>query len=174
MGPRLARLWPPSGLVGPSWRKRTLAVRARAVLRRPLEQEAGLEGRDDASPQGPNDPPGAYQSSTWLTMPSTSLGSNQVDLGGMMPPASDTASRSSMAVGQSAKATAISPELTRRSSSPNPRPPPTKSMRLSVRGSLTPRIGWIKLFVSNVIGNRPIGSVARLSSGSSLDRKSVV
>jgi len=40
-----------------------------------------------------------HQSSTWLTMPSASLGSNQVDLGGMMPPASDTAIRSSMAVG---------------------------------------------------------------------------
>lgn len=40
-----------------------------------------------------------HQSSRWLTMPSASLGSNQVDLGGMMPPASDTAIRSSMAVG---------------------------------------------------------------------------
>src|SRR5581483_8614986 len=38
------------------------------------------------------------QSSTWLTMPSASLGSNHVDLGGMIPPASDTAIRSSIVV----------------------------------------------------------------------------
>ena len=39
------------------------------------------------------------QSSTWLTMPSASFGSNQVDFGGMMPPASATAIRSLICVG---------------------------------------------------------------------------
>src|SRR5581483_619869 len=49
--------------------------------------------------RGRHDRSEAPQSSTWLTMPSASLGSNQVDLGGMMPPASETAIRSSMLVG---------------------------------------------------------------------------
>ena len=39
------------------------------------------------------------QSSTWLTMPSASLGSNQVDFGGMISPASATAIRSLICVG---------------------------------------------------------------------------
>jgi len=39
------------------------------------------------------------QSSTWLTMPSASLGSNQVDFGGMTAPASATAMRSCICVG---------------------------------------------------------------------------
>ncbi len=39
------------------------------------------------------------QSSKWLTMPSASLGSNQVDFGGMIAPASATAIRSVISVG---------------------------------------------------------------------------
>ena len=39
------------------------------------------------------------QSSMWLTMPSASLGSNQVDFGGMIAPASATAMRSLICVG---------------------------------------------------------------------------
>ena len=39
------------------------------------------------------------QSRTWLTMPSASFGSNQVDFGGMIPPASATAIRSAICVG---------------------------------------------------------------------------
>ena len=39
------------------------------------------------------------QSSMWLTMPSASLGSNQVDFGGMIAPASATAMRSRISVG---------------------------------------------------------------------------
>jgi hypothetical protein len=39
------------------------------------------------------------QSSTWLTMPSASFGSNQVDFGGMIAPASATAMRSRICVG---------------------------------------------------------------------------
>src|SRR5262249_57745141 len=39
------------------------------------------------------------QSSTWDTRPSASLGSNQVDFGGMTSPRSATAIRSSMPVG---------------------------------------------------------------------------
>ena len=47
------------------------------------------------------------QSSKWLTMPSASFGSNQVDFGGMIAPASATAMRSLICVGYSANATAI-------------------------------------------------------------------
>jgi hypothetical protein len=39
------------------------------------------------------------QSSKWLTMPSASFGSNQVDFGGMIAPASATAMRSLICVG---------------------------------------------------------------------------
>ncbi len=39
------------------------------------------------------------QSSRWLTMPSASFGSNQVDFGGMIAPASATAIRSVIWVG---------------------------------------------------------------------------
>jgi hypothetical protein len=39
------------------------------------------------------------QSRTWLTMPSASFGSNQVDFGGMISPASATAMRSAIRVG---------------------------------------------------------------------------
>ncbi len=39
------------------------------------------------------------QSSKWLTMPSASFGSNQVDFGGMIAPASATAIRSVIWVG---------------------------------------------------------------------------
>ena len=73
--------------------------------------------------------------------PSRSFGSNHVDLGGMMPPASAIAIRSSMPTGNSENATAARPLATSRSSSACPRIPPTKSMRLSVRGSPTPRCG---------------------------------
>ena len=57
-----------------------------------------------------------------LTMPSASFGSNQVDFGGMMAPASATAMRSAIAVGWSAKATAAASDLTSRSSSLEPPP----------------------------------------------------
>ena len=40
----------------------------------------------------------SHQASKWLTMPSASLGSNQVDLGGITWPASATAIRSSSEV----------------------------------------------------------------------------
>ncbi len=56
--------------------------------------ERTLQGRHHRL--GPTAEP---QSSTWLTMPSANFGSNQVDFGGMMPPASATAIRSSMLVG---------------------------------------------------------------------------
>jgi hypothetical protein len=44
----------------------------------------------------PSDRP---QSSKWLTIPSASFGSNQVDFGGMIAPASATAMRSLICVG---------------------------------------------------------------------------
>ena len=77
----------------------------------------------------------------WQNMASRSLGSNQVLLGGMMPPASAMAIRSSMLVGNMEKAQAYSPLLTSFSSSAVPRMPPTKLMRLLVRGSAMPNSG---------------------------------
>jgi len=49
-----------------------------------------------AQPEGPT---ARNQSSKWLTMPSASFGSNQVDFGGMIAPASATAMRSLICVG---------------------------------------------------------------------------
>ena len=65
-------------------------------------------------------------------MPLRSLGSNQVLLGGMTSPASETAISCSIEVGYIETAQAQSPESTRFSSSSVPRIPPTKSMRDSV------------------------------------------
>ena len=64
-----------------------------------------------------------------------SFGSNQVLLGGMMAPASQTAIRSDTRTGNSENATAARPELTACSSAAAPRAPPTKSIRLSERTS---------------------------------------
>src|SRR5271170_4837491 len=61
----------------------------------------------------------------WQNMASRSLGSNQVLLGGMTPPASDMAIRSSMPVGYMENAQAYSLLLTSFSSSAAPRMPPT-------------------------------------------------
>ena len=77
----------------------------------------------------------------WQNMASRSLGSNQVLLGGMMPPASAMAIKSSMLVGNIEKAQAYSPLFTSFSSSAVPRMPPTKLMRLLVRGSAMPKTG---------------------------------
>ncbi len=71
--------------------------------------------------------------------PSLSFGSNQVDFGGMMPPASEIAIRSSTVTGNIENATAALPESTACSSAAVPRAPPTKSMRLSVRMSPMPQ-----------------------------------
>ena len=67
-----------------------------------------------------------------------SLGSNQVDLGGMIPPASAIAINSSMVTGN--RRTPPPPARCRPacSSAPVPRIPPTKSIRLSVRTSPMP------------------------------------
>src|SRR5215475_2319190 len=64
---------------------------------------------------------------------------------------------------------AISPDDTRRSSSDRPRAPPTKSIRLSVRGSVMPNNGSITLRARMVIGRRPIGSCGT-SSGRIVSR----
>ena len=72
----------------------------------------------------------------WQNMPSRSLGSNHVLLGGMMPPPSAMAIKSSMLVGNIEKAQAYSLVLTSFSNSAVPRMPPTKLMRLLVRWSL--------------------------------------
>ena len=78
-------------------------------------------------------------SKVWITRPERSLGSNQVVFGGMMLPLSAISIICFIETGYIAKATAISPLSTRRFSSPRPRIPPTKSMRLSVRKSFRVR-----------------------------------
>ena len=75
------------------------------------------------------------QSSLWITRPERSFGSNHVVLGGIMLPVSAMRMSCSIDTGNRASATAISPLSTRRFSSPRPRIPPTKSMRLSLRRS---------------------------------------
>src|SRR6266498_4031474 len=55
-----------------------------------------------------------YHSSMWQNIPSRSFGSNQVLFGGIMPPASAIAIRSSMLVGNIENAHAYSPLLTNR------------------------------------------------------------
>src|ERR1039458_9149277 len=62
----------------------------------------------------------------WQNIASRSFGSNQVLLGGMMPPASAMLIKSSMLVGNMLNAQAYSPLLTSFSSSAVPRMPPTK------------------------------------------------
>ena len=98
----------------------------------------------------------AYES-LWTNKPLRSLGSNQVDFGGMVLPASATAMTSLMLVGCIEKATLI-PALTRFSNSCNPRIPPTKSIRLSVFGSWIPKIGESRLFCRIETSSRAIGS----------------
>ena len=71
----------------------------------------------------------------WITKPERSFGSNQVVFGGMILPVSAIFSNCSIETGYRAKATFISPLSTRFFSSPNPRIPPTKSIRLEVRKS---------------------------------------
>ena len=66
----------------------------------------------------------------WINKPSLSLGSNHVDFGGMISPASETAMRSSILTGNSENATAAAPESTSRSRYWVPRAPPTKSIRV--------------------------------------------
>src|SRR5450759_4061757 len=71
--------------------------------------------------------------------PERSFGSNHVDFGGIVAPASAIAMTSARDVGNIENATAPHPERTRPSSSPVPRIPPTKSKRGSVRGTPMPR-----------------------------------
>src|ERR1017187_1876188 len=101
----------------------------------------------------------------WQNMASRSLGSNQVLLGGMMPPASAMAMRSSMLVGNSEKAQAYSPALTSFSSSAVPRMPPTKLMRLLVRGSAMPKTGSSTCLCRSVTSSVSIASVAAVKRG---------
>src|ERR1039457_2724321 len=79
----------------------------------------------------------------WQNMASRSLGSNHVLFGGMMPPASAMAIRSSMLVGKSEKAQAYSPLLTSFSNSAVPRMPPTKLMRVLLQQRDVERINCV-------------------------------
>src|SRR5262249_53194108 len=102
--------------------RRIRAVRGCAGRRR---QEQRREQRQQ---------PSAHESpNVWTNRPLEGCGSNHVVLGGIMRPASETAMSCSMVVGNIEMASAASPESTRASSSRMPRPPPTKSIRLSVR-----------------------------------------
>src|ERR1035437_3575453 len=101
----------------------------------------------------------------WQNMASRSLGSNQVLLGGMMPPASAMAMRSSMLVGNSENAHAYSPLLTSFSNSTVPRMPPTKLMRLLVRGSAMPKSGSSRCLCRSVTSSVSIASVAAVKRG---------
>lgn len=62
----------------------------------------------------------------WMMRPERNFGSNQVDLGGIVNPASATESTSSIRVGNMEKAIICLSEFTRFSSSFMPRIPPTK------------------------------------------------
>src|SRR5680860_1305809 len=85
--------------------------------------------------------------SLWIKMPLRSLGSNQVDLGGISLSASATFISSPMEVGYKEKATFI-PAFTLFSNSSKPLIPPTNSILWSVRGSFISKIGVSKLFCS--------------------------
>ena len=95
----------------------------------------------------------------WQNIASRSFGSNQVLFGGMIPPPSATVINSSMLVGNIENAHAYWPLLTSFSSSGVPRMPPTKWMRLLVRGSSTPNNGARTYFCSNVASSFSIESV---------------
>src|SRR5665213_3887998 len=75
----------------------------------------------------------------WQNIPSRSFGSNQVLFGGMISSASAMVIKSSMLVGNIENAQAFSPLFTSFSSSAVPRMPPTKLIRLLVRGSSMPK-----------------------------------
>ena len=70
-----------------------------------------------------------------------------------------------MLVGYMLKAQAYSPLLTNFSSSAVPRMPPTKLIRLLVRGSVMPKIGSSTLFWSNVTSSFSMGSFVAVNSG---------
>ncbi len=80
-----------------------------------------------------------------MKSPLRSFGSNHVDFGGIIRPASAISVRSSSVVGYIENAIFISVSA-RFSSSVRPLMPPTKSILLSVRGSVMPNIGAIRLF----------------------------
>lgn len=92
-----------------------------------------------------------------MTSPERSLGSNQVVLGGMMLPLSAMSVSCFIETGNMAKATAISPESTRRCSSANPRMPPTKSIRVERRRSSMPRMLLSTLSERIVTSRMPMG-----------------
>lgn len=106
-----------------------------------------------------------HYSSLWMTSPERSFGSNQVVLGGMMLPVSAMSISCFIVTGYNARATRISPLSTRRFSSPSPRMPPTKSMRLSERRSLMPNISSNMNFEEMVTSSTPIGSASSYVPG---------
>src|SRR3954468_2236754 len=100
----------------------------------------------------------------WINKPSRNFGSNQVDFGGMISPASETAIRSATFTGYSENPTAALPESTSVSSPLVPRAPPTKSMRLSVRTSAIFRTGASKCSCRTLTSRTSIGFGVRRSA----------
>src|SRR3954468_1349895 len=100
----------------------------------------------------------------WINKPSRNFGSNQVDFGGMISPASETAIRSATLTGYSENPTAALPESTSVSSPLVPRAPPTKSMRLSVRTSAIFRTGASKCSCRTLTSRTSIGFGVRRSA----------
>ena len=94
----------------------------------------------------------------WTNSPDLSLGSNQVDFGGIILSASASAINSSIVVWKREKATSYSPSSTSLSSSPSPRIPPTKWILWSVLGFLIPRTGLNRLFCNIETSRHPTGS----------------
>ena len=90
--------------------------------------------------------------------PLRSLGSNQVDLGGMILPLSAMAMSCATVVGNMENAARYWPLSTRFSSSAVPRMPPTKSIRFEVRGSSMPSTGESRLSWSTLTSSDRTGS----------------
>ena len=107
-----------------------------------------------------------HWSKSLTTKPDLGLGSNHVHLGGMVSFASATLSRSSITIGSKQKAAILS-YLQRVSKPSNPREPPTKSTRLSLRTSVIPRM-LLRTFSPNICTSRfattfPLAASARIS-----------
>ena len=106
-----------------------------------------------------------YSDNLWINKPLLSLGSNQVDLGGMMAPASAMSIRSSMVVGCMENATAILPSSTRSDNAFKPRIPlfllPRKAYIDDAHGNILPVTVWITGFLCTAMGRFP-GAFGRI------------
>ena len=111
----------------------------------------------------------SFQSKHLQTKPSRGFGSNQVDFGGMIKPASAISVSSYSWTGYIAKA-ATQSSLHLFTSSPSPRMPPTKSIRSSPLKSWMPRIGFRTRSVSSWQSSILVKSLASTFSVRTLRR----